>query len=48
METETFLMLSVRLNYLKQQEAEPTFCLIIEISKMLTALRSRLLAAEAA
>jgi four helix bundle protein len=43
METETFLMLAVRLKFLEQQEAAPTLSLITEISKMLTALRSRLL-----
>ncbi len=48
METETFLMLSVRLKYLRQDEAEPTLHLVTEISKMLTALRSRLILAETA
>ena len=43
METETFLMLAVRLTYLTQADAEPSLSLIIEISKMLTALRKRLL-----
>jgi four helix bundle protein len=43
METETFLMLAVRLNYLTQQEVNPTLALIVEISKMLTGLRKRLL-----
>ncbi len=43
METETFLMLAIRLKYLGEQEAEPTFALITEISKMLTVLRHRLL-----
>jgi len=42
METETFLMLSVRLKYLTQEETAASFGLITEISKMLTALRSRL------
>ena len=42
METETFLMLSVRLKYLTQQETAAAFSLVTEISKMLTALRSRL------
>jgi four helix bundle protein len=42
METETFLMLAVRLNYLGQQEASYAFGLVSEISKMLTTLRSRL------
>lgn len=43
METETFLLLAIRLGYVKQLEAELTLGLITEISKMLTALRSRLL-----
>lgn len=43
METETFLMLAVRLNYLRQDDVTPTFELITEISKMLTSLRSKLL-----
>ncbi|MFN4978827.1 MAG: four helix bundle protein [Pseudanabaena sp.] len=43
METETFLMLAVRLDYLTPQEVNPTLNLIVEISKMLTALRKRLL-----
>jgi len=43
METETFLMLAVRLNYVSEAEANPTLALITEISKMLTILRNRLL-----
>ena len=43
METETFVMLAVRLGYLSQAEADPSLMLVTEISKMLTALRSRLL-----
>jgi four helix bundle protein len=43
METETFLMLAIRLNYLPQTQAEPTLSLITEISKMLTVLRTRVL-----
>ena len=43
METETFLMLAVRLNYLTSEQANPTLSLIIEISKMLTSLRYRIL-----
>jgi four helix bundle protein len=46
METETFLMLAVRLKYLSHEETTPALGLITEISKMLTALRSRLLASE--
>jgi four helix bundle protein len=42
METETFLMLSVRLGYLTEEASASTLALITEISKMLTALRSRL------
>lgn len=43
METETFLVLAVRLNYLTEEETAAAFAVITEISKMLTALRSRLL-----
>ncbi len=43
METETFLMLVIGLRYLSQEEATPVLILITEISKTLTALRSRLL-----
>jgi len=43
METETYLMLAVRLKFLEQEEAAPALSLVVEISKMLTALRSRLL-----
>jgi four helix bundle protein len=43
-ETETFVLLSVRLRYVTQAEAQPSLDLIVEISKMLTALRKRLLA----
>jgi four helix bundle protein len=42
METETFLMLAVRLRYISQTEAATAFDLLTEISKMLTSLRSRL------
>jgi four helix bundle protein len=42
METETFLMLAVRLNYTSEEDARPAFALITEISKMLTAIRARL------
>ncbi len=42
METETFLMLAVRLNYLSDADAQPTLTLVTEISKMLTALRTRM------
>jgi four helix bundle protein len=43
METETYLMLAVRLRFLEQEEAAPALSLVVEISKMLTALHSRLL-----
>jgi four helix bundle protein len=43
METETFLMLAVRLNYIREMEANPTLALITEVSKMLTVLRHKLL-----
>ena len=42
METETFLMLAVRLKYITQAEASAAFGLVSEISKMLTSLRNRL------
>ena len=42
METETFVMLAVRLQYASQAEALPLLDLITEISKMLTGIRSRL------
>ena len=42
METETLVMLSVRLGYTEKAEAQPVLNLITEISKMLTVLRSRL------
>ena len=42
METETFLMLAVRLKYVSQNETATAFALLTEISKMLTSLRSRL------
>lgn len=42
METETFVMLAVRLGYVLQAEAQPALSLITEISKMLTALRAKL------
>jgi four helix bundle protein len=43
METETLVMLAVRLKYLTTEEAKPTLNLITEVSKMLTVLRGRLL-----
>jgi four helix bundle protein len=46
METETFLTLAVRLNYVSAEETQAAFSLMTEISKMLTALRRRLLGAR--
>ena len=43
METETLLILAIRLEYTAPAEAQPALSLVVEISKMLTALRSRLL-----
>jgi four helix bundle protein len=42
METETFLMLALRLGYLTEESTGPALRLVTEISKMLTKLRSRL------
>ena len=41
-ETETLLMLAVRLEYLTEEEAKPSLSLVTEVSKMLTAIRKRL------
>ncbi len=46
METETFLMLAVRLEYVKEGQANSALSLITEISKMLTAIRTKLLNAD--
>ena len=46
METETFLMLAIRLSYLAEAEAAVALGLITENSKMLTVLRNRLKEAE--
>lgn len=43
METETFIMLAMRLKHISQDEAQPVLALITDISKMLTSLRRRLL-----
>jgi len=43
METETFLVLAARLGYLAESEIASALSLIIEIDKMLTTLRKRLL-----
>jgi four helix bundle protein len=42
METETFLMLATRLGYLSDEQVSSALTDIIEISKMLTALRNRI------
>jgi four helix bundle protein len=42
MEVETLLMIAVRLGYRSEAECEPSFSLITEISKMLTAIIARL------
>jgi four helix bundle protein len=42
METETYLVLAVRLGYLTQENARFALGLVVEISKMLTSLRSKL------
>jgi four helix bundle protein len=42
METETFLMLSQRLGYSNQQRIGGTLSLVTEVSKMITAIRSKL------
>jgi four helix bundle protein len=46
METETFLMLAVRLDYVKEEQASSSLSLITEISKMLTAIRGKLLSTD--
>jgi four helix bundle protein len=43
METETYLLLANRLGYVSVDDTRPALDLVIEISKMLTALRTRLL-----
>ena len=43
METETYLLLSVRLKFVAEEAVSALLDLITEISKMLTALRNRLL-----
>ncbi|HXG66545.1 MAG TPA: four helix bundle protein [Blastocatellia bacterium] len=43
MEAETLLLLALRLGYVTQGEIGPTLNLISEISKMITAIRSKLL-----
>jgi four helix bundle protein len=41
-ETETLLILAIRLKYVGQEQAQHTLDLLVEVSKMLTSLRSRL------
>ena len=42
METETLLMLAIRLKYLTQEQAQHALNSVTEVSKMLISLRSRL------
>jgi len=42
METETYLMLSVRLKYVNEEEVGSALSTITDISNMITAIRSRL------
>ncbi len=44
METETFLLLAIRLGYLTEQRTAQALSLIVEISKMLTSIRGKLTA----
>ena len=44
-ETETFLLLAIRLNYITQADTAPLLSLVEEIARMLNSLRSKLLAA---
>lgn len=46
METETFLMLALRLKYVSEEKAKPTFSLITGISKRLTSLRRSLMVSK--
>jgi len=41
-ETETFLTLSIRLNYLTEEQAKHALNLLTKVGKMLTSLRRRL------
>ena len=41
-ETETYILLSIRLSYLSEEHAESALSLVGEIGRMLTALRKRL------
>lgn len=42
-ETETFLLLAVRLNYVPEQTVQPLLAHVEEISRMLNSLRTKLL-----
>lgn len=42
METETYTMLAVRLDYITDEDANPVLGLVKEISKMLTAMKANL------
>lgn len=42
METETFLMLAQRLGYEREQHITTTLSLVTEVSKMITAIRTKL------
>lgn len=46
MEAETFLMLAERLGYNKPKRTDRTLSLVTEVSKMITAIRSKLLATD--
>ena len=43
-ETETFLLLAVRLGYLSKAEATPMMSLVTQVGRMLRSLRARLVA----
>jgi len=43
METETYLLLAVRLEYLSEETAGPAMSLILEVDKMLRSIRTKLL-----
>jgi four helix bundle protein len=42
-EAETYLLLSIRLGYLTERRAEAALAMIVEVSKMLAALRASIL-----
>jgi len=43
METETFLLLAIRLEFISKEESQTALGLVTEVSKMLSSLRRRLL-----